>query len=103
MCANGPVPNDSLSPGSTIVSTGDLEAFLAQQRWFAGKSRSWQVTSAVNLGWLRREAPAVGILLVTVTYDDGDVVVETSLVITTSSKPLKLTPDAMHPPHGGLS
>jgi maltokinase len=72
MCASGPVPDDSLSPGSTIVSTGDLEAFLAQQRWFAGKSRSWQVTSAVNLGWLRREAPAVAILLVTVTYDDGD-------------------------------
>jgi maltokinase len=72
MCASGPVPDDSLSPSSTTVSTTDLEAFLAQQRWFAGKSRAWQITSAVDLGWLRREAPAVRILLVTVTYDDGE-------------------------------
>ena len=57
---------------SATVSTGDLAAFLAQQRWFAGKSRAWQVTSALDLGWLRREAPAVRILLVTVAYDDGD-------------------------------
>ncbi len=56
----------------SAVSTADLATFLAQQRWFAGKSRAWQVTSAVDLGWLRREAPAVRILLVTVTYDDGD-------------------------------
>ena len=72
MSASGHVPDDSPSPSSTTVSTGDLEAFLAQQRWFAGKSRAWQVTSAVDLGWLRREAPAVRILLVTVAYDDGD-------------------------------
>ena len=76
MSASGHVPDDSPSPSSTTVSPGvstaDLEAFLAQQRWFAGKSRAWQVTSAVDLGWLRREAPAVRILLVTVAYDDGD-------------------------------
>jgi maltokinase len=72
MSASGPVPDDSLSPSSTTLSTGDLEVFIAQQRWFAGKSRSWTVTSAVDLGWLRREAPAVRILLVTVAYDDGD-------------------------------
>ena len=41
--------------------------------------------------------------VLTVTYDERDVVVETTLVITTSTKPLKLTPDTMHPPHGGLS
>ena len=34
--------------------------------------------------------------VLTITFD-------TSLVITTSSKPLKLTPDALRPPHGGLS
>jgi maltokinase len=77
MCSSGPVPDDSLSPStttpsSTTVSTSDLEAFLAQQRWFAGKSRSWQITSALDLGWLRSEPPAVRILLVTVAYDDGD-------------------------------
>jgi maltokinase len=73
MCATGPVPDDSLSPSSsTTVSTSDLAAFLAHQRWFAGKSRSWQITSSVDLGWLRREEPAVRILLVTVAYDDGD-------------------------------
>jgi maltokinase len=72
MSASGPAPDDSVSPSSTVVSSSDLEAFLSQQRWFAGKSRSWQVTSAVDLGWLRREAPAVRILLVTVTYEDGD-------------------------------
>jgi maltokinase len=76
MSASGRVPDDSSSSGeavsSTTVSTSDLAAFLAQQRWFAGKSRAWQVTSALDLGWLRREAPAVRILLVTVAYDDGD-------------------------------
>ena len=41
--------------------------------------------------------------VLTITFDDHDVVVETSLVITSSSKPLKLVPDAVHPPHGGLS
>ena len=41
--------------------------------------------------------------VLTVTYDEHDVVVETNLVITTSSKPLKLNPDALRPPPGGLS
>jgi len=41
--------------------------------------------------------------VLTVVYDERDVVAETSLMITTSGKELKLTPDAMHPPHGGLS
>jgi maltokinase len=74
MCASGPSPDDKRSEthSSTTVSTDDLAAFLAQQRWFAGKSRTWQITSALDLGWLRREAPAVRILLVTVAYDDGD-------------------------------
>jgi maltokinase len=87
MCASGPVSDDSHSPSSTgprervrsddvtsssTVSTADLAAFLAQQRWFAGKSRAWQITAATDLGWLRRETPAVRILLVTVAYDDGD-------------------------------
>jgi hypothetical protein len=46
--------------------------------------------------------------VLTITFDEHDVVVETHLVITTSSKPLKLTPDALRPSpmlllHGGLS
>ena len=41
--------------------------------------------------------------VLTITFDENDVVVETHLVITTSSKPLKLTPDTMRPPQGGLS
>lgn len=41
--------------------------------------------------------------VLTITFDEHDVVVETHLVITTSSKPLRLTPDALRPPHGGLS
>jgi maltokinase len=78
MCASSPSPDESLTSsnplaGNAIISTHDLAAFLAQQRWFAGKSREWQVTSAIDLGWLREEAPAVRILLVTVTYDDATV------------------------------
>jgi maltokinase len=72
MSASGQVPDGSVPPSSATVSNSDLAAFLAQQRWFAGKSRAWEVTKAVDLGWLRREAPTVRILLVTVTYDDGD-------------------------------
>jgi hypothetical protein len=41
--------------------------------------------------------------VLTIAFDEHDVVVETHLVITTSSKPLKLTPDTMHLPPGGLS
>ncbi|MDQ1667096.1 MAG: maltokinase [Actinomycetota bacterium] len=67
MNASGPA-----GPSSVTPTAADLEQFLAQQRWFAGKSRSWQVTAASDLGWLRQEEPAVRILLVTVTYDDGD-------------------------------
>ena len=48
-----------------------LERFLGHQRWFAGKSRSWQVSDVRTVGWLRTEAPAVRIALVTVAYDDG--------------------------------
>jgi maltokinase len=56
----------------SVPTTADLESFLAAQRWFAGKSRAWQVAGVTDLGWLRREAPAVRIVLVTVAYDDGD-------------------------------
>ena len=49
-----------------------LEQFLGQQRWFAGKNRTWIVTDATTIGWLRREMPAVQLALVTVSYDDGD-------------------------------
>jgi maltokinase len=74
MCARGPVPDDRSSEtlSSTTVSMSDLADFLALQRWFAGKNRAWRITSALDLGWLRRETPAVRILLVTVAYEDGD-------------------------------
>jgi maltokinase len=49
-----------------------LERFLGQQRWFAGKSRTWTVTDVTTVGWLRRAMPAVQLALVTVSYDDGD-------------------------------
>ena len=57
----------------------------------------------------RSEKLSAGVTLETTTkvlaimFDEHDVVVEATLVITTSSKPLKSTPDASHPPHGGLS
>jgi len=58
-------------------------------------SRSEKLSSGVTLETITK--------VLTVTYDERDVVVEHNLVITTSTKPLKLTPDTMHPPHGGLS
>ncbi len=56
----------------SVPTIDDLESFLAAQRWFAGKSRAWQVAGVTELGWLRHEAPAVRIVLVTVAYADGD-------------------------------
>jgi maltokinase len=72
MNAGGPPSPSSVTPSSPTPSTADLEQFLSKQRWFAGKSRLWQVTGAVDLGWLRQKEPAVRIMLVTVAYDDGD-------------------------------
>jgi len=57
----------------------------------------------------RSEKLSFGVTLETTTkvlaimFDEHDVVVEATLVITTNSKPLKSTPDASHPLHGGLS
>src|SRR4051794_19772683 len=61
-------PDSSGSP----PTVDDLTSFLATQRWFAGKSRAWQVAGVTDLGWLRHEPPAVRIVLVTISYDDGD-------------------------------
>ena len=58
-------------------------------------SRSEKLSSGVTLETTTK--------VLTVVFDEHDVVAETHLVVTTSSKPLKLTPDTMHPPHGGLS
>ena len=55
------------------MDTGTLTAYLGQQRWFAGKGRDWTITSVSTLGWLREEMPAVRLLLVTVSYEGGDV------------------------------
>ncbi len=49
-----------------------IERFLGHQRWFAGKSRSWIITDATTVCWLREQFPAVQVALVTVSYDDGD-------------------------------
>ncbi len=54
------------------MDTGTLAAFVGQQRWFAGKGRTWQISAVSTVGWLRRTPPSVALDLVTVTYDDGD-------------------------------
>ena len=41
--------------------------------------------------------------VLTIAFDDHDVVVEYSLVITSISKPLRQAPNALHPPNGGRS
>jgi hypothetical protein len=58
-------------------------------------SRSEKLSSGVTLETTTK--------VLTIMFDEHDVVVEATLVITTSSKPLKSTPDASHPLHGGLS
>jgi outer membrane protein assembly factor BamE (lipoprotein component of BamABCDE complex) len=58
-------------------------------------SQSEKVASGVTLETTTK--------VLTVIFDERDVVVETNLVITTSTKPLKLAPDAGHPSPGGLS
>jgi maltokinase len=65
------LPTDDRST-DPVPTVDDLSAFLAAQRWFAGKSRAWQIAGVTNLGWLRNEPPAVRIVLVTIAYDDGD-------------------------------
>jgi maltokinase len=72
--ASSPVSEDDapVSDAGPVPSVDDVEAFLAKQRWFAGKNRAWQVSRITDLGWLRHEHPAVRIVLVTVAYDDGE-------------------------------
>jgi maltokinase len=62
----------SATPGASGLQLAD---YLSNQRWFAGKGRSWQVTGSSTLGRLREishEASGVRIDVVQVTYDDGD-------------------------------
>ena len=47
----------------------DLTDYLAHQRWFGGKGRSWQVSGLSTVGAL---AAGVRIDVVSVTYDDGE-------------------------------
>ncbi|MDQ1614292.1 MAG: maltokinase [Actinomycetota bacterium] len=54
------------------MDTGTLAAYLRQQRWFAGKGRTWQISDARTVGTLQDGPPAVTIMLVSVSYDDGD-------------------------------
>ncbi len=65
------------APGPTEGHGGglDLQAYLAHQRWFAGKGRSWQVTGATTVCTLRErggDQPGVRIDVVGVSYDDGE-------------------------------
>jgi len=55
------------------VNRDALAHYLGRQRWFAGKGRSWTVTSTYGLPQLREEPPYVYVELVTVTYAEGDV------------------------------
>jgi maltokinase len=53
----------------------DLAEYLAHQRWFAGKGRSWQVSRVTTVGYLREPRPdisGVRIDVAQVTYDDGE-------------------------------
>ncbi len=51
----------------------DLTSYLANQRWFAGKGRTWQVTGTETVGRLSGSGlPEVRIDVVTVAYDDGE-------------------------------
>jgi maltokinase len=47
-----------------------LHAYLSEQRWFAGKERSFEVAAIEPLSWLSDDPPA-RIELATVRYDDG--------------------------------
>ena len=61
---------------ATTDHTGlDVGSYLGNQRWFAGKGRSWQVSRPTTLGRLREHAPGVPgvrVDVVQVTYDDGE-------------------------------
>jgi maltokinase len=54
------------------MDRGTLAAFLGQQRWFAGKGRSWQLSDVRTVGALQQGPPRVEVVLATVAYDDGD-------------------------------
>ena len=61
--------------GSTDHTGLDVGGYLAQQRWFAGKGRGWQVSASTTIGRLREHAPGVSgvrVDVVQVTYDDGE-------------------------------
>lgn len=49
-----------------------LAAWLGQQRWFAGKGRSWTLLGTQTVAWLYRQGPAVELALATVSYADGE-------------------------------
>lgn len=54
----------------TASYTDQLAAYLAEQRWFAGKGRSFSVEAVHPTSWLATSEP-LRIELVTVRYDDG--------------------------------
>ncbi len=48
-----------------------LHAWMAEQRWYAGKGRTTAAVGIRSLATLREDAPTVRVDLVDVTYTDG--------------------------------
>ena len=82
-------------PSGQFIYPSSYAGLPGQHADVYSHSRSEKLPSGVTLETTTK--------VLTVVFDEHDVVAETHLVVTTSSKPLKLTPDTMHPPHGGLS
>lgn len=54
-----------------------LGAYLAEQRWFAGKGREFSIQAVHPTSWLSSTAPRARIELVSILYVDGDPSTET--------------------------
>ena len=75
-------PSTRTGPGielgtDSALTVGALGAYLANQRWFAGKGRSWEVVGTTTLGTVpaggAEPGPEVRIDVVSVRYQDGEV------------------------------
>jgi maltokinase len=54
------------------MDDANLAAYVGRQRWFAGKGRTWELSSRQTVGVLGEAAPRVWIELVSVRYDNGE-------------------------------
>ncbi len=57
---------------SPAIDGGVLAAYLVRTRWFGGKGRDFTVTGVRRLGQLGTGDPTVDVLLVELTYAEGD-------------------------------